>query len=322
MRRLLAFLSHGLFVLVLVLASAWAATALWLHLTGASRAVALAALALTAGTALALRLRRSRRSGWAVLALGALAVGFWYQTITPRQDRDWALEVSRGVTARVEGETVTLSNLRDFAWTSTTEATPRWITRRCDLNRLDSLDMITSVWDSPEIAHLLVSFGFADCGHVVFSLEIRREADEAFSEVGGFFRQFEQVLIAATEEDIVKLRTNFRKETVRLYPVHLDAAQRREMFLAYVGLAQALEARPAFYNTLTDNCTTAVWRLARVLKSDLPIDRRLVLSGHLPDYLADLGVVDASPTRDQDALITPLGQKDGGSVPFSTLIRP
>lgn len=95
------------------------------------------------------------------------------------------------------------------------------------------------------------------------------------------------------------------------------------MFLSYVDLAQQLKTKPAFYNTITANCTTTVWALAHSLKSDLPIDKRLILSGHLPDYLTDLGVIDAAPAaeRDTEALITPLAQNDTSGAPFSTVIR-
>lgn len=323
MIRWLHIFGHVAVVALILAASAWAATAVWLQLSGLVRLIA---LVLLVGVTLAvLGLWGFDHRGLAMtLGAGAVvAVGGWYHTILPRQDRDWAIDVSRGVTARVEGDQVTLSNIRDFVWTSETEATPRWFSEAYDLRQLDSLDMFTSVWSSSDIAHLLVSFGFSSGQHVVFSVEIRREKGEEFNEIGGFFRQFEQVLIAATEEDIVKLRTNYRKEQVRLYPVHLTPAQIRVMFLSYIELAQALEAEPRFYNTLTSNCTTAVWKLARNLKPDLPIDRRLVLSGRLPDYLTDLGVIDAVPAveRDAAALVTPKGQLFDGTKPFSELIR-
>lgn len=313
----------AVFLLALVAGAAWAAVALWLHLSGALRFAALIGLALTALVALGLRWR-SRRAGWAMLAVAALAVGGWYQTITPREDRDWAMDVARGVKAQLAGDIVTLTDLRDFRWTDAATAEERWISRSHDLSQLVSVDMFTSVWDSPDIAHLLVSFGFADGQHTVFSVEIRRERGETFNEVGGFFRQFELVLIGATEEDIVRLRTNHRQEEVRLYPVTLTPDQRRAMFMAYVDLARDLEAAPQFYNTLTSNCTTTVYRLARVLKSDLPVDERLILSGRLPEYLHDLGVLGGAGTVDdrrQAALITPLAQRVPEGADFSAAIR-
>lgn len=323
MIRAVHILGHLAVVALILAAAAWTATAVWLQLSGLVRLIALGLLTVVTLALLGLWVTEHRGLAMTLAALAAVTVGGWYHTIVPLQDRDWAIDVSRGVTARVEGDRVTLSNIRDFAWTSETEATPRWISQDYDLRQLDSLDMFTSIWSSPDIAHLLVSFGFSSGQHVVFSVEIRREKGEEFNEIGGFFRQFEQVLIAATEDDIVKLRTNYRKEQVRLYPVHLTPEQIRVMFLSYIELAQSLEAEPRFYNTLTSNCTTTVWKLARSLKPDLPIDRRLVLSGRLPDYLTDLGVIPAAPAaaRDAAALVTPLGQRYDGTKPFSDLIR-
>lgn len=323
MARALRLFSDVLFALVVLFGAAWTATALWLHLTGALRLAALGALALAAAAAFLARKRR-RRAGWAVLALAALAVAGWYQTITPRADRDWAVDVSRGVTARVSGDTVTLDNLRDFDWHSADEATPRWITRSVDLNQLDTVDMITSVWDNPDIAHLLVSFGFRSGEHVVFSVEIRREAGETFNEIGGFFRQFELVLIAATERDILRLRTDLRREEVRMYPVLLSPEQRRTLFLSYVGLAQQLERQPRFYNTLTANCTTVVYGLALGLKSDLPLSDKLILSGRLPEYLEALHVLGGEGTmveRRAAALLRPGAEARHPGLGYSAAIR-
>lgn len=323
MARALRLFSNVLFALIVLFGAAWAATALWLHLTGAMRLAALGVLALAAAAAFLARKRR-RRAGWAVLALAALAVASWYQTITPRADRDWAVDVSRGVTARISGDTVTLDNLRDFDWSSADEATPRWITRRLDLNQLDTVDMITSVWDNPDIAHLLVSFGFRTGEHVVFSVEIRREEGEEFNEIGGFFRQFELVLIAATERDILRLRTDLRREEVRMYPVLLSPEQRRTLFLSYVGLAQQLERQPRFYNTLTANCTTVVYGLALGLKSDLPLSDKLILSGRLPEYLEALHVLGGEGTmaeRRAAALLRPGAEARHPGLGYSAAIR-
>ncbi|MGD9917813.1 MAG: DUF4105 domain-containing protein [Paenirhodobacter sp.] len=323
MTRALRFLSNVLFGLTVLAGVLWSGTALWLHLAGGLRLAALAALALAAAGAVVVRIRR-RPAGWAVLALAALAIGGWYQTITPRADRAWAPDVSRGVTARVSDGVVTLSDIRDFDWHSKDEATPRWISRSFDLDRLETVDMITSVWDNPEIAHLLVSFGFGGGGHVVFSVEIRREQGEEFNEIGGFFRQFELVLIAATERDIVRLRTDLRREEVRMYPVLLTAAQRRAMFLAYVDLAGQLERQPRFYNTLTANCTTVVYGLALGLKPDLPFDDRLILSGRLPEYLETLHVLGGEGTmaeRRAAALVPPGAEMRHPGLGYSEAIR-
>lgn len=323
MKRFGRILGHLVFGLVVLTGAAWTGLALFVQLGGVTRLAAFALLALAVLGAGLARLRQRRR-GWAVVAISALGVAGWYATITPREDRDWAIDVSRGVKAQVAGDIVTLSDIRDFDWTSETEATRRWISHSYDLRELRSLDMITSVWDNPDIAHLLVSFGFAEDEHVVFSVEIRREAGEKFNELGGFFRQFELVLIGATERDIVRLRTNYRHEDVRLFPIELSPEQLREMFMAYVGLARQLEEKPRFYNTLTANCTTVVYQLAHVLKADLPLDWRLVLSGHLPDYMAALGVLGGDgpvAMRAEAARITAQAQAADPDMDYSRAIR-
>ncbi|SCZ68537.1 protein of unknown function [Epibacterium ulvae] len=314
---------HGLFGLTLLAYGAWSTTAIWLNLSGVPRILALGLLFGLVLATLAARIYK-RSWGWLGFVLSAVVVTGWYQTIQPRADREWATDVSRGVKALVDGSHVTLTNLRDFKWQSEDSATERWITQDFDLDQLDSVEMLTSVWSNPDIAHLLVSFGFADGKRVVFSVEIRREKGEKFSEIGGFFRQFELVLIGATERDIVKLRTDYRGEEVRMFPVNLTPDQRRALFMSYVGLAQELERKPRFYNTISANCTTVVYGLARNLKSDLPLRKSLILSGRLPQYLDGLGVLGGDGTlqeRHNAALLPGPAERETSDLPYSQAIR-
>ena len=52
--------------------------------------------------------------------------------------------------------------------------------------------------------------------------------------------------------------------------------------------ANELRQKPRFYNTLTSNCTTIVFELARVIAPALPMDYRLLLSGYFARYVYDL----------------------------------
>ncbi|MEM9269874.1 MAG: DUF4105 domain-containing protein, partial [Pseudomonadota bacterium] len=199
-----------------------------------------------------------------------------------------------------------------------------WEARSYDLDKLDSVGLVTSVWDSEDIAHVIVTFGFEDGQRVAFSVETRKEAHESFNVVGGFFRQFELVLIAATEDDILKLRTNHREEDVRLYPLALSEEQRRALFLSYVELANTLEEQPAFYNTITHNCTTTLYPLANAVHPEVGLDWRLMASGHLPSYIDELGGFRGDLTmaeRKDLAAITALGQTAGEGDAYSEIIR-
>ena len=93
-----------------------------------------------------------------------------------------------------------------------------------------------------------------------------KERHESFSAVGGFFRQFEQILVAADERDIVRTRSNARGEDVYLYRLQMNQASARALFLEFLNAANELRQKPRFYNTLTSNCTTIVFELAGSLR--------------------------------------------------------
>ncbi|QBR40587.1 DUF4105 domain-containing protein [Kerstersia gyiorum] len=234
---------------------------------------------------------RRRRAAWVYglgLLAGVLVLG-WWANLRPSHDRVWADDVAQLLEADIDGNHVILRNVRNFEWRSETDYTPRWETREYDLDELVSGDLLLSYWMGPAIAHTLVSFGFADGRQLVFSLEIRKESHETFSAIAGFFRQYEAVLIAADENDIVRVRTNARGEDVQLYRLALTPAQLQAAFLGYVHEAQSIRSTPRFYNTLTSNCTTIVVDLARQIADGLPLDYRVLLSGYFDEYAYELG---------------------------------
>lgn len=284
MRRLSAILLGTAVLAVLV----WTLAAFGYRIPSpVAKGLAMAGAVLTA-IAILLLSRRALRLGWVAWGAALLAAMGWWSTIQPRQDRDWAPEYARSFTAEIGATDVTLHNIRDFAWQTPTEATPRWISQTYPLDGITSVDLVTSVWNSPAIAHVLVSFGFADGRHLVFSAETRRERHEVYSTFGGFFKSFELALIAATETDIVKLRTNVRGEDVSLFPLRVTPEQARSLFLSYLERGNQLARKPEFYHTVTANCTTVIFGLTRSLRLGIPLDWRILASGYLPDYLYGL----------------------------------
>ena len=211
----------------------------------------------------------------------------WWNTIPPSNERDWADEVAQMTTGEVSGNKVTLHNVRNFNWRSNTDYDVRWESRDYDLQRLRSVDLITSHWGMDSVAHVLVSFGFDGGQFVTFSVEIRKEKDEEFSELGGFFKQFELSILATDERDAVAVRPNIRGEDTYLYRIAMPAQVRRALFLAYVDQANTLAAKPRYYNTLTVNCTTLVYTILQQIVDGLPLDPRLWLTGYLPSYIKE-----------------------------------
>lgn len=227
-----------------------------------------------------------------------LAILGWWATIKPSLNRIWAAEVAHTVTGTVNGNLVTLNNIRDFQWEGETEYQIRWKSETYDLNTITSTDAFLSYWAGSAIAHTLVSFGFADGRHIVFSAEIRKEHHEEFSTIGGFFRQFELALIAAEESDIIFTRTNIRGEQVYRYPINIQPQTARTLFLNYVENANQLAKKPKFYNTLLTNCTTVIFQMARLMDPNLVLDYRILLSGYAPYYLYDHSLISTSDTAE------------------------
>ena len=281
----------GAFLLAAVLLlAAWTGAAFWFQLGPTMRWVGIAAVVVLAVGVVRLGQRR-RVYSWLTLALALVAVALWWVSIKPSDSRDWAPDVAHGVTAQMQDAEVVVQNVRNFEWHSETDFTPHWETRRYNPDAITSVDLFTSVWGSPAIAHTLISFGFSDGQHLVFSAEIRREKGEEFSEIGGFFKQFELVMIAATESDIIRLRTNARGEEVHRYPLKMDPAQARELFISFLQMGNELAREPQFYQTITSNCTTVIFRLARLVDPGIPLDWRVLLSGYFPEYLYDRGLI-------------------------------
>lgn len=305
---------------------AWGAMALWYQLPGNATVRTLGG-ALWALVVIALAAFAIVRRSWLPLgvytAMYALLL-LWWASIAPSGTRVWADDVARQFTGTVSGNEVTLDNVRDFDWRSDDDYDARWETRHYDLDHLASADAVLSYWSSRAIAHAMISFGFDNGSRVVFSVEIRRQRGEQYSPIGGFFKQFETVLVAADEHDIIRVRTNVRGEDDYLYPLRMDKAAMRALFLSYVQAANTLAGRPAFYNTITSNCTTIVYRMARQIEPGLPWDIRLLLTGYLPDYLHDVAAVDRNVPLDElrrRGRITERARNTAAGEDFSRAIR-
>jgi hypothetical protein len=290
----LRFTATVLATLVVGSSAIWGACALWFQAQGGQ---ALKTLCVFLWGALSLTLMIALWQGGTAPGLVTFAVAFgalliWWQRIAPSNDRIWADDVAQMTTGTVDGDRVTLRNVRNFDWRSNTDYTQRWETRHYDLGRLNSVDMIMSHWTGPAIAHMLISFGFDDGEHVVFSVEIRRERIEAFSEIGGFFKEFELSIIAADERDVIRVRTNVRGEDTYLYRVSMPVSAMRSLFLGYIDEANALVRTPRFYNTITVNCATLVYQMMQRIVGYLPLSYRLIFSGYLPEYVYRVGGLD------------------------------
>ncbi len=282
-------LAGRLFVAVVALApaGAWSALALWFRAPAPEWArllLAAAVASLALGAAFHLLLRKRWRP---LVFFGAafLGVVVWWSTIAPPASANFAPDVSRQTTGKIDGDLLTLTDIRDFDWRSDSDFTERWTTRTYDLDKLRTLDLFLSYWAGPSMAHVIVSFGFEGGEHVAWSVEVKRLKGGEFSPLADLFKTDPLAIVAATERDVVRVRSNVRGEDVQLYRLDVYPQTMRALLLQYVQDANALAAKPQFYNSLTTNCTTTVAGLVKAMGKPVPLDWRLIVNGYLPDYL-------------------------------------
>ena len=131
--------------------------------------------------------------------------------------------------ATIDGPRITLHDIRNFDYRSETDFTPSYYDRTFDLQQLSGVDLIASYWMGPKIAHIFLSFEFNGREHVAISIEARRARGEPYSSLLGFFRRFELIYVVADERDVIRLRTNYRRdppEQVYLYRLQRHARGR------------------------------------------------------------------------------------------------
>jgi len=248
----------------------------------------------------------------------------WWATILPRADRDWQPDMARIADARIDGDMLTVANVRNFTWRSDEDYDQRWETRSYRLSQLTGANLFLSYWAGESIAHAIVSFDFADSDPLAFSIEIRKEKGESYSAITGFFKTYELALIAADERDVVKVRSMVRHEDVRLYRLDIQRATALGLLNQYVAFSQDITATPRWYNTLTANCTTVIFGMARRLDPRVEFDWRILLPGRLPEYLRAHEFVTRSVPLDTLVARARIGDRADAPPPdpgFSARIR-
>ena len=325
MRKTVRFIWGGLGGLACVIATAWAAGALYFDLPIAWLRSPLAFIYGLAMLA-ALFFVKGRWRAMGVVAFGFGAVLAWWLTIKPTEDHAWQPDVARRAWADVHDDEVTLHNVRNCDYRTETDYTPQWETRVVHLSKLTGVDLAITYWGSPWIAHPIASFQFADSLPIAISIETRKTVGQSYSALRGFYRQYALIYIPADERDVIRLRTSYRREEVYLYHTTASAERARAIFLEYLKHLNRLHEHPEFYNAVTDNCTTNI-RVANVGASGgkaPPWNWRILLNGKGDELLYERGFIDRSlPFGELKArsLVNPQAKAAGASPDFSQLIR-
>ncbi len=230
-----------------------------------------------------------------VLALGALLtlVLVWLLQ-RPSNERDWQPNDAVMPSVTFRGRLVDVRNVRVTTYRTTEDYTPAYEDRTYDVDRLVRVWFVVepfSKWGGA--AHTLLSFEFAGPEFVAISVEARKERGEVYHFLKGLLRRYELLYVVGDERDLVRLRSNYRRDDVFLYPIRTSRERARSLFVEMLERAERLRQHPEFYNTLTSNCTSNIVRhVNRLVPGRVPFSLRWLFPGYADRLAYDLGLID------------------------------
>jgi hypothetical protein len=168
--------------------------------------------------------------------------------------------------------------------------------RTYDLSKLRTVDFVMVPFnESPALAHTMLSFGFDDGEYLGVSVEVRLEKGESYSPTLGLFGQFELIYVVADEQDLIRVRTEYRDVDVLVYRTTATPEQARRLLVDVMRRVNQLHDAPEYYDTLSNNCTTNIVRHINTLApGSIPSDYRILLPGFADQLAYDLGLIDNS----------------------------
>lgn len=159
--------------------------------------------------------------------------------------------------------TLHIKNIRNVHYRSVKDYDIQHHDKELHLDDVQTAWLAISPFAGMGAAHAFLSFGLKDGTYIAVSIEVRRKKGQSFTPVKAFTRQFEIMYVIAAETDVIKLRTNHTKHTVRLFPLQAEKKVIRDVFMDVLKRADKLGKEPEFYNTLWNNCTTNIIQHAR-----------------------------------------------------------
>ena len=324
MGTVLKVIGNLLLWLILCGMTAWGALAIFFsYLPNGARPV-LSILFALSQLAILIFLKPKGLSYALFFALSAIVLS-GYLAMKPSNERDWQADVALLPYAHIDGNRVTVYNIRNCDYRSETDYTARYYNKTFDLSKLDTIDLYLVNWGIQYISHTMISFGFEGNQYLCISIETRKEKGEDYSTIKGFFRQYELMYVVADERDLVRLRTNYREdEIVYLYRLNGDKEIFQKIFMDYLHYINRLKKNPEWYNALTANCTTQIRGHTRPYTGKTSWDWRILLNGQVDEMAYENGLLNQSlpfETLKRKSIINQRAKGLDQDPDFSILIR-
>jgi hypothetical protein len=222
----------------------------------------------------------------AVVILATIGYLILSALTTPSNTRPWAKDMAILASAKIENNLITIKNIRDAKYRTVEDYDLDYYTETFDLSKITAAYLFTDPFGTLS-AHTMMGFEFSDGKKVILSVEVRREIGEWFSGIKGMLRQYEIIYVWSVETDVVKLRTNIRKDNVYMYKMDMAKKNIAKLFTEAIIRTNELYKTPEFYNTLFNNCTTnLINQLQKVYDKKIILDWKYLA----PAYAEQLGI--------------------------------
>lgn len=244
----------------------------------------------------------------------------------PSNYRNWSDDQKILPHAEINDNLIAIYNIRNFKYKTTEIYTPNYCDKTFDLDTIKSVDFILEPFSKfSGAAHTFLSFGFENGEYVAISIEIRKQKDEKFSAFKGLFNKYEIMYVVADEKDVIKLRSNFRKDKVYLYPIKITKGISQALFLEILNKVNELKNKPEFYNTITNTCSTNIVRHANLISpKKIPFNYKILMPGYADKLIFDLNLIDTNLALHEAKkifLINEKAEKYADYDNFSEMIR-
>lgn len=228
--------------------------------------------------------------GLLVVTIAALVS---FIALRPSNTRNWVAEFAVQPQVDIDGENVSIKNIRDWKYSDTQILSRDYINRNFNINDLERVWFLIEPfgkWDG--VAHTYFVFDFNNQDPIVFSIEARREEGEEYTALQGMFKKYELIYLWGSETDFTARRVIYQKNNVHMYPMNISPEFQKSLFIELAKATQQLETEPRFYNTLTSNCTNNLAYHANHIKKDAaPFHYARFLTGYSGQYIYDLGYI-------------------------------
>ncbi|MEI6587615.1 MAG: DUF4105 domain-containing protein [Candidatus Moraniibacteriota bacterium] len=197
-----------------------------------------------------------------LMVLITIFVGWYFLFDKAPLQGDWQSQLAVISTAKFNGDSVTVKNVRNFRYYPTEDDMhPDYYDKTYDLNQIKKVWYITEPFNENKVAaHTFVSFEFNNGDFLAISIEARKTKDQHYSIWRGMLHSYPLVYVAVDERDAVLLRANLRKDRVYVYPVKLQKSENAR--LLFVDMLERMNelttTNPVWYNTLFANCTSGI----------------------------------------------------------------